>query len=45
MRNFRDMLQKLPPRWREQLDKSGLAVEDFIERHKNKTPLSIKSIT
>ena len=44
MRNFRDMLQKLPPRWREQLDKSGLAVEDFIERHKNKTPLSIKSI-
>lgn len=25
MRNFRDTLQKLPPRWREQLDKSGLS--------------------
>ena len=44
MRSFRDTLQKLPPRWREQLDKSELSVEDFIEKHKNKTSLSIKSI-
>lgn len=44
MRSFRDTLQKLPPRWREQLDKSGLSIKEFIEKYKNKTPLSIKSI-
>ncbi|MFT4300402.1 MAG: site-specific integrase [Desulfovibrio sp.] len=44
MRSFRDTLQKLPPRWREHLDKSGLSIDDFIEKHKNKTQLSIKSV-
>jgi len=44
MRSFRDTLQKLPPQWRKQLDKSGLSIKEFIEKYKNKAPLSIKSI-
>lgn len=44
MRRFRETLQKLPPRWHRQLDKSGLSLEEFIEKNNNKSLLSIKSI-
>lgn len=43
IRNFREMLKKLPPRWKEKMDKSGETAEHLAQNNSSKT-LTISSI-